>query len=457
MKKFYILILASVILLGLTAAYVWHCRSAQTEWTARQTENWNLQKQELQAQIDDISAKTEELKPQKTELDIPELKPQALIARFQEMKNWYELFGNKTPTDDVMKKICHDQVQEAYFIFHGLQDQGDKSLDTIREYLNSGHNVILYQYSDTLDPNEYFDPEKPRSIVVSRHKVMPETSRLGLFKTLGNIKTPAALGALCDAMRHSTNFLEITTAANILLVADKDAYAQAILEACKAIYPNSPGEVQNELLGYIKNISKDEYNKLILDPDDFYSEDGKLAGEKLYRRLQTLKEDGIPLAYEIFNRADTSLKDKSNILDCMERILRGYGSNDQIDPTLVEQANSMFISFINGLNNEDKETLGTMALTLYSRSIGAKSNTSKKQQYLNLLNQLPASEEGSIFNGMRDFMNRAMTVEAGSNEEMMLQKELVDSGLAEKFMKNTHDFFKENPDWKDSRFYKNFF
>ena len=40
---------------------------------------------------------------------------------------------------------------------------------------------------------------------------------------------------------------------------------------------------------------------------------------------------------------------------------------------------------------------------------------------------------------------------------MMLQKELVDSGLAEKFMKNTHDFFKEHPDWKDSRFYNNFF
>ncbi|MBO6005119.1 MAG: hypothetical protein J6Q00_06040, partial [Verrucomicrobia bacterium] len=107
--------------------------------------------------------------------------------------------------------------------------------------------------------------------------------------------------------------------------------------------------------------------------------------------------------------------------------------------------------------NEDKETLGTMALTLYARSIGTKSNTERKQQYLNLINQLPASEEGSIFNGMRDFMNRVMTVEAGSDEEMMLQKEVIDSGFAEKVMKNTHNFFKENPDWKDSRFYKNFF
>ena len=141
----------------------------------------------------------------------------------------------------------------------------------------------------------------------------------------------------------------------------------------------------------------------------------------------------------------------------MERILRGYGSNDQIDPALVEQANSMFLSFINGLNNEDKETLGTMALTLYARSIGTKSNTERKQQYLNLINQLPNSEEGSLFNGMRDFMNRVMTVEAGSDEEMMLQKEVIDSGFAEKVMKNTHNFFKENPDWKDSRFYKNFF
>ena len=76
---------------------------------------------------------------------------------------------------------------------------------------------------------------------------------------------------------------------------------------------------------------------------------------------------------------------------------------------------------------------------------------------LNLINQLPTSEEGSLFNGMRDFMNRVMTVEAGSDEEMMLQKEVIDSGFAEKVMKNTHNFFKENPDWKDSRFYKNFF
>lgn len=467
MKKFYFLIIASAILLGLTAAYVFHCRSAHTEWTIRQTESWDLKKQELQSQIDDLSAKTKELKPQKTKLDVPELEPQVLIARLQGMKDWSELFGNNVPTNSAMKKIAHDQIREAYFVFQGLQDQGDDSLDAIRDYLANGHNVTLYRPYNIQDPNEYFDPEGGSSsdrYIVDRHVVMPETSRLGILQVLGNIKTPVALGTLCNVMQSTSDFRELTKAGNLLLVADRDTYADAVLAAYIAFYPNIHGVTQNELLASIKDISKDEYNKLVLDPDSFYGEDGKLRIDALYSRIRSLKEDAIPLASEIFNRADTSLKDKSDILIGLERAIYGYrGDEHKIDPANVEQVSSMYASFINGLSDEDKNTLGSMALMFYATAMG-ENDTERQQQYLNLIDQLPAlQEEGSLFNETRDFMKNTISqmLKKGKDfgkdfDSAMAQKEMFDSGFPQKFMKSSLDFFKEHPEWKDSHFYKNF-
>ena len=155
MKKFYIFIILCVIVFGLTAAFIAHIRHANEESLAQQEAQWSQEKAEILAELEALKVRMEELKYNVPEQDTPELEPKALIARFREMKDWIELFGDivdpfsnirgiKPLTNEISKTKCHDQVEEAFFIFQGLQNQGDKSLDAIRDYLTSGDNFIRH-------------------------------------------------------------------------------------------------------------------------------------------------------------------------------------------------------------------------------------------------------------------------------------------------------------------------
>ncbi len=157
-------------------------------------------------------------------------------------------------------------------------------------------------------------------------------------------------------------------------------------------------------------------------------------------------------------------KDKSDILIGLERVIHGYrGDDHKVDPANVEQVSSMYASFINGLSNEDKNTLGSMALMFYATSM-ERNDTKRPQQCLNLIDQLPAlQEEGSLFNETRNFMKNTMSLKLEKGKDFgkdfdstMAQKEMFDSGFPQKFMKSSLDFFKEHPEWKDSHFYKAF-
>ena len=309
MKKFYIFIILCVIAFGLTAAFVAHIRHANEESLDRQEALWNLEKEAIQAELEALKVRMEELKSNVPEQDTPELEPKALIARLRDMKDWFKLFGDKAPPlrkyygdkvihNETLIAECHDQLEESFFIFQGLQNQGDKSLDAIRDYLTSGDNIVLYDYSRYVAPSNrtYTIPVVTTNIPLNRFKrtvynidPVPETSRLGLIYTLGSIKTPAALELLYQSMQSSRNLREIISAGNLLLDADKGSFTQPVLAVYKAYFPVCDREEQNSLLAYIKKISEKDFNEIVqaLTPFD---EDGKLSMDifslKIKERMQ---------------------------------------------------------------------------------------------------------------------------------------------------------------------------
>lgn len=392
MKKFYIFIILCLITFGLTAAFVMHIRHSNNESLAQQKTQWNLEKEEILAELDSLNVRMEELKNNVSEQNKPELEPKALIARFREMKDWFEIFKpisiqtyknpDPTETEKVLeiKALLHDQVEEAFFIFRELQNQGNKSLDAIRDYLASEHNVNLYNREFHI----YKDEKTPYLYLIKKtsdqYSPVPETSRLGIIYALGNIKTSNALEQLYQTMQRTTDFKEITSAGNLLLAADMKAFMQPVLNIYKAIFPNCSRDDQNILLMLIKRISEKDFKEL-LQSLTLYNDNGELSIDMFCLKLANMGEEGIPEAFEAFNRSNATLQEKINILNFVKQFI---GSNDQV--------NSMFISLMNNMEGNDKDFVGATIIVGVSRS---RSEKEKQQQYLNLLNQLPVKQDDS--------------------------------------------------------------
>ena len=452
MKKFYILIVLSLIIAGVAAAAVWHIRGSNEKTLAQQKEQWDNEKQELQAQLDGIAAQMEELKTQKNELNSPELDPAALIARLREMKDMAAdsektdvelpevvidsvLTSNTTQTNEAILKQGHDQVREAFFVFQGLRDQGNRSLEAIGEYLTSGHNVTLFKDENSLQVNG----RRIRFRRVGQSSVIPMTSRLGLIQTLGEIKTPAALELLCQAMQNFTDLKEIMSAGNILLAVDKDAYAKIILAVCNAVFPNLNNQEQSELLAFIKNISEEDYKNLLANLN-IYDENGNLSMDILRRKMETLGEAALPEAITAFNREGALLAEKLVILESMKKFI---GSN--------EQATALFTGYINGLEGDDKDMIGSMAILIGASELESAENKSEKQQqYLNVLSQLNTSEnDQSLFGETLGMANEFLTqqIEQGENfNEDEYAKKILSSGYLQRMMSSSMTFMRNHPE-----------
>lgn len=450
MKKFYILIVLSLIIAGVAAAAVWHIRGSNEKTLAQQKEQWDNEKQELQAQLDGIAAQMEELKTQKNELDSPELDPAALIARLREMKDMADsektdvelpevvidsvLTSNTTQTNEAILKQGHDQVREAFFVFQGLRDQGDRSLEAIGEYLTSGHNVTLFKDENFLQ----FNGRRIR-LRSGQSSVIPMTSRLGLIQTLGEIKTAAALELLCQVIQNFTDLKEIMSAGNILLAVDKDAYAKIILAVCNAVFPNLKNQEQSELLAFIKNISEEDYKNLLANLN-LYNEYGHLSMDIFRRKMETLGEAALPEAIDAFNREGALLAEKLVILDSMKKFI---GSN--------EQATALFTGYINGLEGDDKDLIGSMAIMIGASELESAENKSEKQQqYLNVLSQLNAPEnDQSLFGetlGMaNDFLNQQIQQGDNFNEDEYM-KNVLSSGYIQRMMSSSMTFIRNHPE-----------
>ncbi len=392
MKKFYVFIILCIVTFGLTAAFIAHIRHSNKESLTQQEAQWNQEKEQILAELDSLNVRMEELKNNVSEQNKPELEPKALIARFREMKDWFEIFKpisiqtyknpDPTETEKVLeiKALLHDQVEEAFFIFRELQNQGNKSLDAIRDYLASEHNVNLYNREFHI----YKDEKTPYLYLIKKtsdqYSPVPETSRLGIIYALGNIKTSNALEQLYQTMQRTTDFKEITSAGNLLLAADMKAFMQPVLNIYKAIFPNCSRDDQNILLMLIKRISEKDFKEL-LQSLTLYNDNGELSIDMFCLKLANMGEEGIPEAFEAFNRSNATLQEKINILNFVKQFI---GSNDQV--------NSMFINLMNNMEGNDKDFVGATIIMGISRS---RKEKEKQQQYLNLLNQLPVKQDDS--------------------------------------------------------------
>lgn len=426
MKKLYFLIFLSLILFGLAMVIVSRIHLSAEETIAQKEEQWNKEKLELQDELSEIIAKIEELKIQKTELDNPELDPQTLIARLQKMKDWSEIFIDKNVTFLICINQLFEQIKDAFFIFQGLQNQGNRSLDVIRDYLASGHNITLFKYdADNLHVES-----------------IPATSRLGIIHILGKIGTPESLKLLCQVMQSSSDLKEIMNAGNMLIAADKDAFSTAVLDVCKAHFPNLKREEQDKLLAYIRKISEESYKEMIT-AQTLYDENGKLSLDNLRKKIGTLGEDFIPEVYAAFNRPETTTEEKAAIL---EPLLKFMGSNEQV--------RSMFSGLINGMNEEEKDVVGSMFVIRFLADNGQ--DKEQRQQYLDFLGQwAPQEGDQSLFAGAVELARKALSqmIEQGDQfNSDEFQREALTSDLLPNLVKKQMDFFQKHPEWKGFSF-----
>ncbi len=426
MKKLYFLIFLSLILFGLAIVIVSRVHHSAEETIAQKEEQWNKEKRELQDELAEVSAKIEELKTQKTELDNPELDPQTLIARLQKMKDWSEIFIDKNVTFLICINQLFEQIKDAFFVFQGLQNQGNRSLDVIRDYLASGHNITLFKYdADNLHVES-----------------IPATSRLGIIHILGKIGTPESLKLLCQVMQGSSDLKEIMNAGSMLIAADKGAFSKAVLDVCKAHFPNLKREEQDKLLAYIRKISEENY-KEIITAQTLYDENGKISLDNLRKKIGTLGENFIPEIYEAFNRPETAIEEKAAIL---EPLLKFAGSNEQV--------RSMFSGLINGMNEEEKDVVGSMFVIRFLADNGQ--DKEQRQQYLDFLGQwAPREGDQSLFARAVGLTRKALTqmIEQGDQfNSDEFQREALTSDLLPNLVKKQMDFFQKHPEWKGFSF-----
>lgn len=426
MKKLYFLIFLSLILFGLAMVIVSRVHHSVEETIAQKEEQWNKEKRELQDELAEVSAKIEELKTQKTELDNPELDPQTLIARLQKMKDWSEIFIDKNVTFLICINQLFEQIKDAFFVFQGLQNQGNRSLDVIRDYLASGHNITLFKYdADNLHVES-----------------IPATSRLGIIHILGKIGTPEALKLLCQVMQGSSDLKEIMNAGSMLIAADKGAFSKAVLDVCKAHFPNLKREEQDKLLAYIRKISEESY-KEIITAQTLYDENGKISLDNLRKKIGTLGESFIPEIYEAFHRPETTTEEKAAILG---PLLKFAGSNEQV--------RSMFKGLINEMNEEEKDVVGSMFVMMFLAD--KEQNKEQRQQYLDFLGQwAPQEGDQSLFAGAVELARKALSqmIEQGDQfNSDEFQREALTSDLLPNLVKKQMDFFQKHPEWKGFSF-----
>lgn len=193
------------------------------------------------------------------------------------------------------------------------------------------------------------------------------------------------------------------------------------------------------MLAFIKNISEEEYKNLLANLN-LYNEYGHLSMDIFRRKMETLGEAALPEAIEAFNREGALLVEKLVILESMKKFI---GSN--------EQATALFTGYINGLEGDDKDMIGSVAIMIGASELeSAENKTEKQQQYLNVLSQLNMPEnDQSLFGETLGMANDFLTqqIQQGDNfKEEEYMKNVLSSGYIQRMMSSSMTFIRNHPE-----------
>lgn len=436
MKKLYILLGISALVAAAAAALVFQIRHSSDRALDQQRTDWTLNEAQLQASLKELETAIEAELSNKAKMTVPQLEPSALIERFKDMQNYTNSLIRKE--DAPLRNQWRDQMREAYFVFQGLRDNGEKSLDAIRDYLQSGHNVELIRNWNFSIPL-YFGDEI---------ETVPPSSRLGLMGVLINLNNSASLTLLCETMLSATNPAEICHAAQALMRANGEEFRSVCIKSLRQMLSantksNLIGYNLIKVLSFLKEKCGDDVSDLAA-AIEFVDEDGNIETSLMREKLELMGEAALPSIREAFSKPEVKLLERMEMVSIFDEYI---GINSDAD--------SMVKLMVDGYGDNDVDFVGSIVVMMISDPDSYdKLSPEMIQGRLNLLNELEQSHAGDLalfkesIGVSRNLLNEFATsgVKIDSQETM---KRLAQSGFMDRLGKAMIEFTKNNPEVAD--------
>lgn len=436
MKKLYILLGISALVATAAAAIVFQIQYSSDRALDQKRTDWTLKEAQLQASLKELETAIEAELSNKAKMTVPQLEPTALIERFEHMQN----YTNRLSREDVpLRNQWRDQMREAYFVFQGLRDSGEKSLDAIRAYLQSGHNVELMPDWITISAALHLG---------NKTEAVPYSSRLGLMGVLNNLNSSASLTLLCKTMFSATDPAEICYAAQALIGADREEFRSVCIKSLRQMLA---ANTKNNLIGYtliqILSFLKEECGDDVTDlaaAIEFADADGNIEISLMRKKLELMGEAALPSIREAFSKTEMNLSKRMEMLMTLNEYI---GIN--------ADANSMLKLMIDGSGGGSADCVGSIVVMMISDPNSYdKLSPEMIQGRLNLLNELEQSHVvgmdllresiGISRNLLNEFATSGVQIDS---QEIM--KRLAQSGYMDRLGKAMIEFTKENPEVVD--------
>lgn len=436
MKRLYILLGISALVAAAAAALVFQIQHSSARALDQQRTDWTLNEAQLQASLKELETAIEAELSNKAKMTVPQLEPSALIERFKDMQNYTNSLIRKE--DAPLRNQWRDQMREAYFVFQGLRDNGEKSLDAIRDYLQSGHNVELIRNWNFSIPL-YFGDEI---------ETVPPSSRLGLMGVLINLNNSASLTLLCETMLSATNPAEICHAAQALMRANGEEFRSVCIKSLRQMLSantksNLIGYNLIKVLSFLKEKCGDDVSDLAV-AIEFVDEDGNIETSLMRKKLELMGEAALPSIREAFSKTEMKLTERMEMVSIFDEYI---GINSDAD--------SMVKLMVDGYGDNDVDFVGSIVVMMISDPDSYdKLSPEMIQGRLNLLNELEQSHAGDLalfkesIGVSRNLLNEFATsgVKIDSQETM---KRLAQSGFMDRLGKAMIEFTKNNPEVAD--------
>ncbi len=438
MKKLYILLGISALVAAAAAALVFQIQHSSARALDQQRTDWTLNEAQLQASLKELETAIEAEISNKAKMTVPQLEPSVLVERFKDMQNYTNSMSMIREENAPLRNQWRDQMRETYFVLQGLRDNGDKSLDAIRDYLQSGHNVELIPNGNFSTPL-YFGDEI---------ETVPTSSRLGLMGVLINLNNSASLTLLCETMLSATNPAEICHAAQALMRANGEEFRSVCIKSLRQMLSantksNLIGYNLIKVLSFLKEKCGDDVSDLAV-AIEFVDEDGNIETSLMRKKLELMGEAALPSIREAFSKTEMKLTERMEMVSIFDEYI---GINSDAD--------SMVKLMVDGYGDNDVDFVGSIVVMMISAPDSYdKLSPEMIQGRLNLLNELEQShaDDQALFKESigvsRNLLNEFATsgVKIDSQETM---KRLAQSGFMDRLGKAMIEFTKNNPEVAD--------